>query len=227
MYHTVSIYSLVAVDCGPLSVPINGSSYGDSTVFPNSMLFKCDPGFHLNGSSTRICQANGTWSGLAVRCVGMLLAKGQRSCRTLQYRRFSLDWICRRPAFYGIDYPSREQHVFFFLSTYFHYPARHHFTFNPHCFNFCSAKDCGPLAVPTNGSSTGDLTVFPNRMLFSCDEGFLLRGSDVRHCQANGNWSGNQTFCKGSRCFHFIHWHAVGYVRLQSAEVKKFIFIRR
>ncbi|XP_020615812.1 CUB and sushi domain-containing protein 3-like isoform X2 [Orbicella faveolata] len=120
-----------AVDCGPLSVPINGSSYGDSTVFPNSMLFKCDPGFHLNGSSTRICQANGTWSGLAVRCV---------------------------------------------------------------------AKDCGPLAVPTNGSSTGDLTVFPNRMLFSCDEGFLLRGSDVRHCQANGNWSGNQTFCKAVDC---------------------------
>lgn len=65
-------YSLVAVDCGPLSVPINGSSFGDSTVFPNNVLFKCDPGFNLNGSSTRMCQANATWSGLAVICVGML-----------------------------------------------------------------------------------------------------------------------------------------------------------
>ena len=91
MYHTVSFYTLVAVDCGPLSDPMNGSSLGDSTVFPNSVLFKCAPGFNLNGSSTRMCQANGTWSGVAVRCVGMLLVKGQRPCRTLQYRRFSLD----------------------------------------------------------------------------------------------------------------------------------------
>ena len=70
--HTVSFYCLAAVDCDPLSVPINGSSVGDSTVFPNNVLFKCDPGFNLKGSSTRMCQANGTWSGLAALCVGML-----------------------------------------------------------------------------------------------------------------------------------------------------------
>jgi len=75
---TISLYSLLAVDCGPLSDPINGSSYGDSTVFPNSVLFKCDAGFNLNGSSARMCQANGTWSGLAAACVGRLQAKGQR-----------------------------------------------------------------------------------------------------------------------------------------------------
>ena len=70
--HTVSFCFLVAVDCGPLSVPTNGSSFGDSTVFLNNVIFKCDPGFNLNGSSTRMCQANGTWSGLAALCVGML-----------------------------------------------------------------------------------------------------------------------------------------------------------
>ena len=49
---------------------MNGSSSGDSTVFPNSLLFNCDPGFILNGSSTKTCQANGTWSGLSTVCVG-------------------------------------------------------------------------------------------------------------------------------------------------------------
>ena len=72
----------------------------------------------------------------------------------------------------------------------------------------CSARDCGPLAVPTNGSSTGDLTVFPNKILLGCDEGFNLIGSDVRSCQENGTWSGNQTFCEGRyncsvECFDF------------------------
>lgn len=72
----------------------------------------------------------------------------------------------------------------------------------PHEASFCnvylfSAQDCGPLPVPANGSSVGDLTVFPNTILFSCDGGFNLRGSTVRHCKANGTWSGNQTFCEG------------------------------
>ena len=49
---------------------MNGSFSGESTDFPNSMLFKCDPGFRLKGSSSRMCQANGTWSGLPVICAG-------------------------------------------------------------------------------------------------------------------------------------------------------------
>ena len=59
------------------------------------------------------------------------------------------------------------------------------------------AKDCGPLAVPINGSSIGDLTVFPNNVVFGCDEGFLLSGSRIRNCEANATWSGNRTFCEG------------------------------
>ena len=64
-------------------------------------------------------------------------------------------------------------------------------------YYFFPAQDCGSLPVPTNGSSVGNLTTFPNKILFNCDEGFNLSGSDVRHCQANGEWSGIQTFCEG------------------------------
>ena len=60
----------LAVDCGPLSAPMNGSSSGDSTVFPNSVLFDCDSGFILSGSYKRMCLANGTWSGFQTVCSG-------------------------------------------------------------------------------------------------------------------------------------------------------------
>ena len=60
------------MNCGPLPAPTNGSSSGDSTVFPNSVLFDCDPGFQLKGSFSRMCQANGIWSGLPAICVGKL-----------------------------------------------------------------------------------------------------------------------------------------------------------
>ena len=60
------------------------------------------------------------------------------------------------------------------------------------------ARNCGSLPVPTNGSSFGHLTTFPNKIVFSCDDGFNLMGSVVRRCLANGTWSGNQPFCGGS-----------------------------
>ena len=60
----------LAVDCGPLSVPTNGSSSGISTLFPNGVQFQCDPGFILNGSAIRTCQPNGKWSGFSTVCSG-------------------------------------------------------------------------------------------------------------------------------------------------------------
>lgn len=56
-----------------LSVPINGSSSGRDTTFPNSISFSCDAGFIMIGSQTRRCQSNGIWSGNKTSCRGNIL----------------------------------------------------------------------------------------------------------------------------------------------------------
>ena len=61
-----------------------------------------------------------------------------------------------------------------------------------------TAKDCGVLASPMNGSSVGSKTTYPNKITFSCDEGFALEGSISRTCLSNGSWSGVQTVCQGT-----------------------------
>ena len=66
---------ILAVDCGILPIPMNGSSSGDSTVFPHNVLFHCDHGFILSGSTIRTCQPNGTWSGLPTLCSGRFETK--------------------------------------------------------------------------------------------------------------------------------------------------------
>ena len=48
-----------------------------------------------------------------------------------------------------------------------------------------------------NGSSYGELTTYPNKVYFQCDEGFVLKGSSLRVCMANGSWSGNESSCEG------------------------------
>lgn len=62
---------------------------------------------------------------------------------------------------------------------------------------FQTAVDCGPLPVLLTGSYKGDLTVYPNKVVSYCDEGFLLKGSVERFCQANRTWSGKQAICEG------------------------------
>ena len=48
-----------------------------------------------------------------------------------------------------------------------------------------------------NGSISGNLMVYPNIVTFSCDPGYILRGSSLRKCQSNGTWDGYETVCKG------------------------------
>lgn len=68
-----------------------------------------------------------------------------------------------------------------------------------------AAVDCGRLSVPLNGSSYGDLTVFPESIRFSCNIGFIMSGSRVRNCQSNGTWSGTDTICNG-KCLSSINY---------------------
>ena len=60
----------LAVECGQLEIPVNGSRQGSLTTFPNTIKFECDEGFILHGSRYRVCQANRTWSGVAAKCIG-------------------------------------------------------------------------------------------------------------------------------------------------------------
>lgn len=60
------------------------------------------------------------------------------------------------------------------------------------------AKDCENLPVPINGSMIGNQTTYPNKLVFSCDAGFDLIGSNVRRCKADGKWSEEQPTCKGN-----------------------------
>ena len=62
---------------------------------------------------------------------------------------------------------------------------------------FPLAVECGSLVMPRNGSSYGKLATYPNKVYFQCDEGFIIKGSSLRTCQANGSWSGGDTSCEG------------------------------
>jgi hypothetical protein len=56
------------INCGPFPTKQTVSVSGSQTTFPNHLVFSCDSGYELKGSSISQCQANGIWSATDVEC---------------------------------------------------------------------------------------------------------------------------------------------------------------
>jgi len=63
--------SFVAIPCGNLSSPVNGLVTVDGSTFGSQANYSCSEGYLLNGNSSRMCQADGQWSGSEPTCEGM------------------------------------------------------------------------------------------------------------------------------------------------------------
>lgn len=68
----LSVPLLPVVYCPPLSPPENGFFVQNACNhhFDAACGVRCQPGFDLQGTSIRLCQADGTWSGTPASCRG-------------------------------------------------------------------------------------------------------------------------------------------------------------
>ncbi|XP_078254923.1 fibulin-7 isoform X2 [Rhinoraja longicauda] len=57
-----------AVSCPSLEAPRHGKKLGSTYSMDHEVHFICLPGYLLNGSSTRVCQATGRWTGNTANC---------------------------------------------------------------------------------------------------------------------------------------------------------------
>uniref|UniRef100_A0A493U314 Fibulin 7 n=1 Tax=Anas platyrhynchos platyrhynchos TaxID=8840 RepID=A0A493U314_ANAPP len=70
-----------AVSCPALQAPAGGRKFGTKYLVEHEVHFACNPGFELLGSSTRTCQANGSWSGQEPRCTGTISMCSSSPCQ--------------------------------------------------------------------------------------------------------------------------------------------------
>jgi hypothetical protein len=67
------------VDCGAPPIPANGRvSTSSGTQFNDSASYSCNDGYKIEGSPSRTCQANGSWSGSAPTCVAQAMCGNGR-----------------------------------------------------------------------------------------------------------------------------------------------------
>ena len=66
-------------------------------------------------------------------------------------------------------------------------------------FSSCAvAVDCGPLNAPGNGTIIERVAfTYGHRIVFECKSpGYEMKGSKIRTCQSDGQWSGSLTKCE-------------------------------
>ena len=62
--------------------------------------------------------------------------------------------------------------------------------------NLYTVVDCGDPGIPDNGTTTGTNTTFGSVVTHTCNDGFVLVGTDERICLESGNWSASLPSCE-------------------------------
>ncbi|MBN3320802.1 CSMD1 protein, partial [Atractosteus spatula] len=177
--------------CGDPGTPAEGHAEGKSFTYRSEVTFYCKGPYILVGSSRRVCQADGTWSGI------------QPTCIDPAYN------MCRDPGTppFGIPIPSQGYEVgskiFFKCRKNYHIlgsttrTCLENLTWSgiqPECISHACRQPETPSHVDVKAI---DLPTLGYTLMYTCQAGFFLAGgSEHRTCKADGKWSGKPPICK-------------------------------
>ncbi|XP_033114888.1 CUB and sushi domain-containing protein 2-like isoform X2 [Anneissia japonica] len=187
------------VTCPEIFAPENGNIEGDKFFLNQVVTFTCDEGFILKGSQRRRCNATGQWTGIETYCVDpnkspCVLPLPQTAVIILTSTGEIIDPEVQRRVDHGTQVEFRcaypETYTLVSESTSVCSNADWSHTTNPRC-----VIRCPEIFAPENGSIEGDKFYLNQVVRFTCDEGFNLKGSRQRRCNATGNWTGIETYC--------------------------------
>uniref|UniRef100_A0A2I3GDK1 CUB and Sushi multiple domains 1 n=1 Tax=Nomascus leucogenys TaxID=61853 RepID=A0A2I3GDK1_NOMLE len=179
------------VFCGDPGIPAEGRLSGKSFTYKSEVFFQCKSPFILVGSSRRICQADGMWSGMQPTCVD----PAHNNCPDPGTPHFGIQNSSR-----GYEVGST---VFFRCRKGYHIQGS---TTRTCLANLtwsgtqtaCIPHACRQPETPAHADVRAiDLPTFGYTLVYTCHPGFFLAGgSEHRTCKADMRWTGKSPVCK-------------------------------
>nr|XP_060465550.1 sushi, von Willebrand factor type A, EGF and pentraxin domain-containing protein 1 [Panthera onca] len=161
----------IPVDCGSPPVSANGQVKGDEYTFQKEVEYTCNVGFLLEGARSRVCLADGNWSGTTPLCVPV------RCATPPQLTNGVMD---------GLDYGFGKEVVFHCQEGYvLHGAPRLTCQSDGNWdteFPFCKPVNCGPPEDLPHGFSNGFSFYHGGHIQYQCFPGYKLHGSPSRRC---------------------------------------------
>uniref|UniRef100_A0AAZ3QFV8 CUB and Sushi multiple domains 2 n=1 Tax=Oncorhynchus tshawytscha TaxID=74940 RepID=A0AAZ3QFV8_ONCTS len=157
--------------------------------FQTAVSYRCNPGYYLLGTSTLSCQGDGTWDRTLPKCLLVLCDRPSMP----PYAQISGD---RRTVGSVIRFSCIGQRTVIGNTTRTCQLGGQWSGSLPHCSGESSGL-CGDPGIPGHGIRLGEDFSVGSVVGFSCEQGYVLRGSSERTCQPNSTWVGTQPECHG------------------------------
>ncbi|XP_004066256.3 beta-2-glycoprotein 1 [Oryzias latipes] len=183
---TKTRYMCIPKRCPYPDPPSNGELHYEDTVYLSTINYTCNEGYTLDGSSTAVCQANGTWSTPAPECKAV-------SCGLAPIPQFGMiiyDKMVRgNQTYFGIGGTYRCLPPLALFGN-----PRAECTING---TWAETPECRVVTCPPPENiekgymSNEDRRDFDFResVKYGCEGDYVLEGNMEIVCQQNGNWS--------------------------------------
>uniref|UniRef100_A0A671XBC1 CUB and Sushi multiple domains 3 n=1 Tax=Sparus aurata TaxID=8175 RepID=A0A671XBC1_SPAAU len=178
--------------CGDPGMPAKGRREGRSFIFKSEVMFSCNVPYVLVGSTSRMCQEDGTWSGSQPRCIEPTRTTCENPGTPEHgYMNYSTGFKVGS----RLDFQCQQGHLLQGSTTRLCLPDLTWTGIQPTCI----PHSCKQPRSPANADVVGlDLPSYGYTLVYSCQPGYFLSGgSEHRVCRSDSSWTGKVPVCRG------------------------------
>uniref|UniRef100_A0A5F9CUY6 CUB and sushi domain-containing protein 3 n=1 Tax=Oryctolagus cuniculus TaxID=9986 RepID=A0A5F9CUY6_RABIT len=193
-----SLPNCTIISCGDPGIPAQGKREGKSFIYQSEVSFNCNSPFILVGSSTRICQADGTWSGSSPHCI----EPTRTSCENPGVPRHgSQNNTFGFQVGSVVQFHCKKGHLLQGSTTRTCLPDLTWSGIQPECL----PHSCKQPETPAHANVVGmDLPSHGYTLIYTCQPGFFLAGgTEHRVCRSDNTWTGKVPICEGKTVTFF------------------------
>ncbi|XP_069779037.1 sushi, von Willebrand factor type A, EGF and pentraxin domain-containing protein 1 isoform X2 [Narcine bancroftii] len=218
------------INCGLPPILDNGSFIAEDYLFRSAVSYQCNNGYYLLGDSKLFCADDGNWSGVVPVCLDLdECALGSDCDKKSECINTVGSYTCTcRPPYSGdgknctdpirCKDPGTPAHglaegAVHFVGDQVTFSCEDGYQLNgtanitcledeqwsdavPHC----QARSCSTPSIPANGMIEGNVFTYGMKVVYSCNEGYMLSGAAGISCLANGSWSHETPICEPLIC---------------------------
>eukprot|EP00118_Oscarella_pearsei_P002855 m.11939 g.11939 ORF g.11939 m.11939 type:complete len:2352 (+) comp23692_c0_seq4:198-7253(+) len=177
------------VYCPYLSRPSYGTISTSSRTVGTTVTFSCSSGYRLIGSSSRICQQSGSWTGSATSCSRITcgsLSAPQNGAKTGTATTYGsvVKFTCKS----GYTLSGSSSRSCLSSGTWSGTQP------------ICTPVRCPALPALSHGKMSTTSLNAGTTVTFICSKGYTITGSQSRTCQSSASWTGTQPTCTIVNC---------------------------
>ncbi|XP_073447245.1 sushi, von Willebrand factor type A, EGF and pentraxin domain-containing protein 1 isoform X2 [Aquarana catesbeiana] len=218
------------ISCGKPPHLRNGINSDEDFFAGSTVTYQCNSGYYLLGDSRMLCKDNGSWNGTSPKCLDVdecavgsdcdkhascTNTEGSYICTCISpytgNGKMCLEPLkCKDPGefengnFTGkefgvgseLTFACNEGYILIGRDKVICLESGNWNTEIPHC----QAVSCDQTPVPEHGSIVGSNFTYGKKVIFRCNDGYILTGHGESMCLANGSWSHGAPTCESVTC---------------------------